>query len=44
MDFSSSFSIDSILRNNPSTRNNSQMYDESNAPHALTLAERLAGM
>ncbi|KAL9972333.1 hypothetical protein ACROYT_G018618 [Oculina patagonica] len=42
MDFASSFSIDSILRNNPSSRNNSQMFDEQNAPHALTLAERLA--
>ncbi|KAJ7385116.1 Diencephalon mesencephalon homeobox [Desmophyllum pertusum] len=43
MDFASSFSIDNILRNNPSSRNNSQMFHaEQNGPHALTLAERLA--
>ena len=44
MDFASSFSIDSILRNNPSSRNDSQMFEKQNAPQALTLAERLAGM
>ena len=44
MDFASSFSIDNILRNNPSSRNTSQVFNEQNGPRALTLAERLAGM
>ncbi|XP_058948592.2 diencephalon/mesencephalon homeobox protein 1-A [Pocillopora verrucosa] len=42
MDLTSSFSIDNILRSNPSSRNARQMFDEPKAPQALTLAERLA--
>lgn len=41
MDFASSFSIDNILRNNPSSSNTNQVLT---GPRALTLAERLAGM
>lgn len=39
MDFASSFSIDNILRNNPSSSNTNQVLT---GPRALTLAERLA--